>query len=97
MRFCLSLMTESDVEQLFRTEDAAMSFLRSLLKWPYQSLFLRTTNQLWRFISKGNFIVLLYAIVYYKRNKCHFKYNELLIEFWNLCPPHLREGERRPF
>ncbi|GIY83641.1 hypothetical protein CEXT_30801 [Caerostris extrusa] len=97
MRSCLSHLDESDLKEVFEKKRDAYEFIKKFLNWPFQTSFIPVVNQLWSYLSNRDINELLLLITFQIRQGLgDFNYVDLLEEFWDQCPAHLKEGIQKP-
>ncbi|GFY39640.1 uncharacterized protein TNIN_9431 [Trichonephila inaurata madagascariensis] len=91
-RFCLSRLSSDHREQLLTRFPAKV--LSLYLFRPYHNFFLDAADKVWDLLPENDFISLLHIIIYRKIGTfCKdFDYVELLRQFWQRSPDHLKQG-----
>ncbi|GBO27313.1 hypothetical protein AVEN_114727-1 [Araneus ventricosus] len=94
-RSCLYSVTKEEEEQIVKTHARRILLLH--LKWPLQSLFLETAENMFHFIGVECFRFLLKKLLVLKdlkeeglKEDCN--YSALFEEFWYRSPRHLKES-----
>ncbi|XP_055939139.1 uncharacterized protein LOC129968858 [Argiope bruennichi] len=90
-RFCISQLNEEQRESVFK--ENPLRLLRFLLDWPYQSLFSEAAEQMWKYLRGREFRYLLYFIIFNRivADWYDFDYVNLLKDFWQQSPEHLKD------
>ncbi|GFY58826.1 uncharacterized protein TNIN_147731 [Trichonephila inaurata madagascariensis] len=89
-RFCLSRMSADHREQLLTRFPAKV--LSIYLFRPYHNFFLDAADKVWDLLPENHFICLIHVIIYSKIFALwsDFDYVELLRQFWQRSPDHLK-------
>ncbi|GIZ02824.1 RNase H domain-containing protein [Caerostris extrusa] len=91
MRLCLTHMNPEQKAKIF--QKSPFKSLLCCLKWPYQNRFQFMATYLWPFLSRSDFIHLIYFIIYHKilDNWSDYDYVELLTIFFHQSPDCFKE------
>lgn len=81
--FLLSKMNKTQRKQFFRQR--SVQVLKCCLEWPWQSLFLEMARRVWRFLDRGECIIVLTSILF-KMLVQDYNYKKLFQDVWEQMP-----------
>ncbi|GBO00553.1 hypothetical protein AVEN_393-1, partial [Araneus ventricosus] len=94
MRFCISVMTKDEQEQIFR--ESTVQVFSCMLSWPLRTIFFEMADNLWPYLTKESFCNVLNMILrtVKKQDRKDIELLIILKQFWEESPDHFKNAAK---